>query len=264
MVMPPAPPAPPRRDLGFEPPEVARPVEVPWYWWHAILVYLLGFLALGTIIAILVLIPFGGDATEGTGLGLPLLVASAAADAAFAAVMILWLRSRTRRWQAVVRLPEGLTRLRELAVGLGLGLILYPAVAIGIGTILVVVFRAITGETVTAPDQLSPGLSTGARVLAGIFAIAIAPVVEELFFRGILFRSLRRHGLWPAAIVSSSLFGVIHYVGGPAANALFLMIATASTGLGLALIYEWRGLATSIGAHMTFNAIGVALIFTLA
>jgi membrane protease YdiL (CAAX protease family) len=122
----------------------------------------------------------------------------------------------------------------------------------------------ITGETVTVPDQLSPGLSTRARVLAGIFAIVIAPVVEELFFRGILFRSLRYRGFWPAALVSSVVFGSVHYVGGPAANALFLMIATACTGLGLAAIYEWRGLATSIGAHVTFNAIGVVVIFTLA
>ncbi len=263
-MMPPAPPAPPRRDLGFEPPGVASPGEVPWHWWHAILVYFLGFLALGTIIALLVLIPFGGDRTEGTGLGLPLLVASGVADATFAVVMVLWLRSRTPSWPEAVRLPMGSQRIRDFATGLGLGLVLYPAVAVGVGTILIVVIRAITGETVTAPDQLSPGLSTGARVLAGIFAIAIAPVVEELFFRGILFRSLRRHGFWTAAIVSSLVFGSVHYVGGPAANALFLMIVTASTGLGLAVIYEWRGLAASIGAHVTFNAIGVAVIFTLA
>lgn len=263
--IPPAPPpAPPRPDTGLEPPSVGDAHEVPWRWWQALLVYFIGFLVLGSIVAVIVLLIMGGDLSAGTGLGFSGLVASAIADVVFLGTLIGWLRTRTPAWRQAVRLPEGGRRLRSLGVGLGMGLLLYPVVAIGVGTVLVIVFRAATGDTVAAPEQLSADLSVDARVLAGIFAIMVAPVIEELFFRGVLFRSLRRHGFWAAAIVSSLVFGLVHYVGGPAPSALFLMVATAFTGLGLAVIYEWRGLAASIGAHMAFNAIGLALIFTVA
>ena len=261
--MPTPPPAPPRPDVGDGKFPSSDPHDVPWRWWNALLLYLLGFLVLGSAVGIAIVIAFGGDPTEGTGLGLPTIVASGVADAAFAAVMVGWLRSKARHWQQLVRLVTGRQGLRDLVVGLGAGVILYPAVSVGVGAILLILFRLATGETVTAPEQLSPDLSTGAKVIAAIFALAIAPLVEELFFRGILFRSLRRHGFWTAAIASSFAFGLVHYVGGPAANAAFLMIATAFTGLGLAFVYEWRGLSASIGTHVAFNAIGVLLIFTI-
>ena len=39
----------------------------------------------------------------------------------------------------------------------------------------------------------------------------MAPVVEEFFFRGLLLRvGMRRFSFWPAAIVSSVLFGAAH------------------------------------------------------
>ena len=157
---------------------------------------------------------------------------------------------------------DGSDRLRTFAAGLVAGIVLAVVVLFGVGALLVIVFRALTGDTVSAPDQLSPQLSVGAQVLATVLAVGVAPTVEEVFFRGILFRSLRRHGLWIAAIVSSVIFGSVHYVGGPAPSALFLMISAAATGLGLALVYEWRGLAASIGAHMVFNVIGLVLIFS--
>lgn len=262
-MMPSPPPAPSRPDLGHGEVPPSGDEDVPWRWWNALLLYLLGFLVLGSAIGIVIVIAFGGDLTEGTGLGLPTIVASGVADAVFAAVMVGWLRSRALRWQGLVRLVRGRQGLRDLVVGLGAGVILYPAVSVGIGAILLILFRLATGETVTAPEQLSPDLTTGAKVIAGIFALGIAPVVEELFFRGILFRSLRRHGFWTAAIASSVAFGLVHYVGGPAADAAFLMIATAFTGLGLAFVYEWRGLSASVGTHLAFNAIGVLLIFTI-
>lgn len=260
-MMPPSPPAPPRPDLGSQPATGAD--QVPWRWWHAMGIFAVGFLVIGTISAVVVLLVMGGELTQGTGIGSTGIVASAVGDVAFGGVMILWLRSRTPRWPEAIRLTSGASPVRAFAAGLGMGLILYPVVAFGVGTILVIVFRVLTGETVSAPDQLSPELSVGAQVLAGVLAVGVAPLVEELFFRGILYRSLRRHGLWTAAIASSALFGVVHYVGGPAPSALFLMIATAFTGLGLALIYEWRGLPASIGAHVTFNAVGLVAILAI-
>lgn len=255
-MMPPAPSAPRRPDTGVE--RARSEHDVPWRWWHAIAVYLASSLVLGFVAVLIV----GGEVTDGTGLSLRGVVANIALGVASGAVLIVWLRWRTRQWREAVRLPDGSHRLRTFAAGLVAGIVLAVVVLFGVGTLLVIVFRALTGDTVSAPDQLSPQLSVGAQVLATVLAVGVAPIVEELFFRGILFRSLRRYGLWIAAIVSSVIFGLVHYVGGPAPSALFLMISAAATGLGLALVFEWRGLAASIGAHMAFNVIGLVLIFS--
>ena len=54
----------------------------------------------------------------------------------------------------------------------------------------------------------------------------------------------------------------VHYVPGPFDESLLLMIAMIFTGVGLAYIYERRGnIVAPIGAHMTFNAIAIVLIF---
>lgn len=59
-------------------------------------------------------------------------------------------------------------------------------------------------------DDLS-SLGPLALVLSGIGAVLLAPVVEELAFRGILLRALmRRMPFWPAALISSALFAVLH------------------------------------------------------
>jgi uncharacterized protein len=44
-----------------------------------------------------------------------------------------------------------------------------------------------------------------------IAAVVLAPIGEELFFRGVLFQALRRRvGLWASAVISSAVFGVVH------------------------------------------------------
>jgi membrane protease YdiL (CAAX protease family) len=37
-----------------------------------------------------------------------------------------------------------------------------------------------------------------------------APIIEELFFRGVLFRSMKRFGPWTAAVLSSLIFALLH------------------------------------------------------
>lgn len=85
-----------------------------------------------------------------------------------------------------------------------------------------------------------------------LFLAVGAPLVEELFFRGLLLRSLMRSFPPVAAVlVSAVLFGLAHFeavqFGG---LALF--------GVVLALL-AWRThrLAPSIGAHISFNAAAV-------
>jgi membrane protease YdiL (CAAX protease family) len=101
--------------------------------------------------------------------------------------------------------------------------------------------------------------------VAILYAVVIAPVHEELFFRGILFRSVGdRYGLVAGLVVSGLGFSLIHYVPGPWEDALLLMGVMLFNGVALAWWYARRGtIVASVVAHMVFNVIGMALILTL-
>jgi membrane protease YdiL (CAAX protease family) len=91
---------------------------------------------------------------------------------------------------------------------------------------------------------------------AVLFAIVIAPVAEEMFFRGFLFHGLwARLGLWGGAFLSGLAFGAIHVTG---ADKLGLVIPFAVIGALFArLVAKTGSLWNAIVAHMIFNAIGV-------
>lgn len=82
----------------------------------------------------------------------------------------------------------------------------------------------------------------------------VTPVVEEMFFRGFLFRWLAaRRPLWVAVAVSSAMFGASHLV--PAQ----VIVATLMS-LGLLWLFLKSGsLWPCIVCHIVNNSIGVAL-----
>ena len=85
----------------------------------------------------------------------------------------------------------------------------------------------------------------------------VVAVVEELFFRVVLFGLLRqRMRFASAAILSSALFAVAHEVAA--------WLPVFALGLGLAYLYEKRhSLWTNALAHGTLNAISFLLLFLL-
>ena len=96
--------------------------------------------------------------------------------------------------------------------------------------------------------------------LTGLDYVAWAPLMEELAFRGILFFSLRRRlGAVPAALLSATVFGLMHFYGLPG----FLM--TFWSGLVWALAFERaRSLLPGIAAHSVYNllyVLGLVLIY---
>jgi membrane protease YdiL (CAAX protease family) len=94
-------------------------------------------------------------------------------------------------------------------------------------------------------------------MLAGlvIFVVVVAPVVEELFFRGLLQGGLRRHASWRrAAALSGVLFGVIHF--DPIRT-----LPLIAFGIYLGWLRERSGgLALPILVHATNNLLMVALM----
>jgi membrane protease YdiL (CAAX protease family) len=91
-----------------------------------------------------------------------------------------------------------------------------------------------------------------------VFAIVIAvgaPVVEELFFRGLFLRSLQRYMAdGPAIAVSGIVFGASHFQ-------LLQLPALALVGVLFAVLVVRTGrLGPAIWAHVAFNATTVAAL----
>ena len=105
------------------------------------------------------------------------------------------------------------------------------------------------------PEQLGADESALLAVLTGVFVIAIAPVVEELFFRGFLHRGLRNSWGVPLGVLGSAvIFSGIHFAPDKFVPLFFLSVA-------LALLYEKTGsLWPCIMLHALNNAIAFAVI----
>jgi len=96
-------------------------------------------------------------------------------------------------------------------------------------------------------------------IVAGVMVIAVAPVVEEVFFRGFLYGALRsRLGIWAAAGINGALFGVIHF-SFESVEALLLVPPLALLGFLFCLVYERTGsLLPVIGMHAFNNTVAYA------
>ena len=160
-----------------------------------------------------------------------------------------------------IRLVPSHGGLRSFAIGLVLAI---PAwiVATMIGVLLQVLL-----ELLGHPVQ--PGIvdNAVARLDPTVLVLAIvlvAPVAEEIFFRGVVLNAwLREYGERTAILGSAALFAAIHSdISGTEALLTSIARVLPIFGLGLALgiVYRRTGsLLAAIGLHMGFNAISIAL-----
>lgn len=165
----------------------------------------------------------------------------------------LWRRLPEHERRRAIARPESLRGTVGLGVGIGVVIIIGAAVILLTGSAIdPVVQRRIeeVEEIGTAPWQL---------VLMVLALVVLAPLGEELLFRGLLLRALvRKMRFWPAAMLSSALFAAAH------ADAYLLWpraLALVATGMVLAWVYRKRGYWASVTAHATVNGIAsIALI----
>ncbi len=93
------------------------------------------------------------------------------------------------------------------------------------------------------------------KILLGIYAVIIAPLVEEIMFRGFLYGVIKRFtDSYFAALVTALLFGVVH-----------LHVASfaplCALGIVLAVAYEVTGsLLVPMGIHALFNTVNLVLM----
>jgi membrane protease YdiL (CAAX protease family) len=174
------------------------------------------------------------------------------------AVLLAGTIRKPEAWQFGFRRPR---------IGASVG---WSLIAIGTYIAITVLYTLIlqpeSGEPIETGDRY------GTLIGSCVIIIIVAPLCEEIFFRGFLYRILRgKLGLWPAVVINGSLFGAVHLTsGGPLAVAVI-----APLGFLLCLVYERSGsIYPCIGLHALNNAIvsagefdrvsGIALIMGAA
>jgi uncharacterized protein len=143
---------------------------------------------------------------------------------------------------------------------------LYAGPAIFATTLVALVAVAVIG---VVPESPLPPTGTAGGLIAHLVAGAIvAPVAEELLFRGFALTAWRRtHGARAAIIRSSIVFVLAHVllVGGDRfEDALKLAFVAGAVRVPVALALGWifvrtGSLFASIGLHATFNGILITL-----
>lgn len=130
------------------------------------------------------------------------------------------------------------------------------------------------GSVVATPEPpLPPATDLVGRGLNLAGGALIAPVAEEIFFRGYATTAwLRRHGPTAAIVRGALFFAFAHVltVGGAtfaegAERALFAFVVRLPIALVLGWLFVRRGsLAAAIGCHAVFNGLPLATIAALA
>ncbi len=213
-------------------------------------------------------------------------VAVASVGALLVAIVILWLPSvhvALVRWPAVL---VGIVDLLLLSAPL-LGAVLVAARVTGDRLAAAVGLRGFSW--IDLVGGLSVGLiarglvelvapsvggvlledALAATIVALVGAVLVTPLIEELFFRGLLQRALgdalAGAGRWVAGVVAvlvaTAIFTGLHALAAGESVPVGLLLGTVVVGLGCGFLTLLTGrLAGALIAHVVFNAIGAALL----
>ena len=125
-------------------------------------------------------------------------------------------------------------------------------------------FAGLFSSLVLEPEQddISDELGVGdesllVSVIAVLLIVGLAALSEELFFRGFVFSGLRsRMTVWPAALISGLVFGLVH-----APTGITTVIPLAVLGVVLAWLYDKTGsLWPPVIAHALNNGLALAIL----
>lgn len=100
------------------------------------------------------------------------------------------------------------------------------------------------GYSFSAAEEAASGMSDTTSML--FYSIAVAPVVEELIYRGLVLRYLERYGRWFAVFASAILFALMH------GNIIQFPVALAA-GLVLGYITVQYSIHLAILVHVGNN-----------
>lgn len=125
---------------------------------------------------------------------------------------------------------------------------------IGIFALADAVSQTLSGQPVLAGEDLAELAAKIPKILTVISFVFIAPIFEELIFRGILLPSWsKRYGVKKALIGTSVLFGLLHL------NLIFLPYFFLGLFFGVVYLRK-KNLLSTIILHMTNNAIATSFM----
>jgi membrane protease YdiL (CAAX protease family) len=142
--------------------------------------------------------------------------------------------------------PAPLGRSVRLLVAIWIGFFVLSAIwAVALGL----------EEQQTLPDELGANGPLLNALAVIVLVTVIAPLGEELFFRGFFYGSLRNwRGPILAAVLTGAVFGLIHVGSAP----IGYLVPLAFFGAGLCLLYELTGsLYPAIALHALNNSIAL-------
>lgn len=167
--------------------------------------------------------------------------------------LLLWRSLPHGERQAVVRRPTTVVRLAAVGIAVGLGMVVLSVTIVATGIALDPTARRRLDDV-----NLEMGVAPWQIGLMVIALVVLAPIGEELIFRGLVLRALRRRlAFFPAALISAVLFAAAHleaWVIWPRALSLVVL------GLALAYLFRRYGLFAAIAAHATVNSVAAAAL----
>lgn len=194
-----------------------------------------------------------------TGAGAGTTTAGTIAGVAMAlAILVFGLQVRTTLSPAEQRLMVGPRCTWPVTLGVAVGVALGARIAIGILT--EVGQRLDSGLCHRLNDlSLEPTPQMWQKLALAITLVVLAPLGEELVFRGILLRGLVRAMPFAAsAWVSGAMFGASHlqyYTTWP------VLIGVALFGVANAYVYRRYGYRTAVATHAVFNLAAAIFLF---
>lgn len=239
----------------------ARDWEVPWAGARSLLDVLVIYVG-AQILPALVAVVLASTRADPDAL-LPVLVA--VSPVASLAVTFTWLAARYDGWLRPLagRRPP---RAGDLGIGVAVGIVCLLGQRLVVLVIATLAERLGVDLPVVQQTFREIAQRPGALPLFVVTTVLLAPVAEEVVFRGVLFQGLRsRAGFWVAALVSAALFTVPHlFEGGGLLAGVIISSGILPLGIVFAALVERRGsLLPAVVAHATYNAIGVATLILL-
>jgi membrane protease YdiL (CAAX protease family) len=221
-------------------------VPRPWSLLDFLFVFLGGlvgsgvFLGLGTLLG-------GGE----------LAVVMALAGQYVGHLLVLWGLSRNRE-------DLGFNVLGSDARYLGAGLLLQLGLAILFLPLSNLLLPE--GDSAQEVSNAIAGLqTTPARLIAVLTAVVVAPVTEELTFRGVLIKVVEKRGRRFTIIITSLVFAAFHMLGLPGAQFLRAAAIVVPTIFIVGVVLAWVTLRTgrlgpAIFIHSGFNLLAALVL----
>ncbi|HEY0603706.1 MAG TPA: type II CAAX endopeptidase family protein [Herpetosiphonaceae bacterium] len=236
----------------------APPAPIRWTLRDLIMVGLLTT-ALGAALLLVILLPsaLGVDLIRDLLTSRPLAVTMVIGGLGYLIAMIA-------TYAIIVRRKRGSWREIGFRAPPLVALLLTPVIFFGQLILLAIVnaiLQSIIGtfenpqvDALTDPAGFS-WLNFGLVFLVGAI---IAPIVEEMLFRGLLYQWLRNHtGAVGAILLSGAIFSVVHVYP-------VILLPLFVVGVVLAAVFEWtRSLWITITLHFFQNALAISVLFLL-